>query len=75
MNPEATEFKFPLIKPYPWTKVFKNKNVEDQFLDLITQLLQYDPEIRFTPIKALNHPYFDEIKDPNSRLPNGKRIP
>lgn len=74
MNSEATEFKFPQIKPYPWNKVFKNK-VEDSFIELISTLLVYDPNIRAKPLKALLHPFFDEIKDPNAKLPNGKNIP
>jgi serine/threonine protein kinase len=75
MNPEATEFKFPQIKAYPWTKVFKGKNVDDQFLDLINGLLSYDPNIRLTPLKGLQHQFFDELKDPSTKLPNGKPLP
>jgi len=75
MNPQANEFKFPLIKAYPWQKIFKNKNVEEGFIDLLNCLLVYDPEVRYTPLKALLHPYFDELRDSNTKLPNGKEIP
>jgi serine/threonine protein kinase len=75
MNNEATEFKFPQIKAYPWIKIFRNKYVEDSFIDLISTLLVYDPNIRAKPLKALLHPYYDELRDPNTKLPNGKNIP
>lgn len=75
MNSEATEFKFPTIKPYPWQKVFKGKNVDDQFIDLMSILLVYDPAIRSKPLKALLHPFFDELRDPSTKLLNGKNIP
>jgi len=75
MNNEATEFKFPQIKAYPWVKIFRNKYVEDSFIDLISTLLVYDPNIRAKPLKALLHPYYDELRDPNTKLPNGKNIP
>ena len=75
MNPEATDFKFPNIKPYPWQKVFKSKQIDDGFIELINILLVYEPEIRSKPLQALLHPYFDELRDPNSKLPNGNKIP
>jgi serine/threonine protein kinase len=34
MNPEYNEFRFPIIKPYPWQKVFKNKAISEEFIDL-----------------------------------------
>lgn len=73
MNPESNEFKFPVIKPYPWTKVFKKENQMDElFIDMFSTLMVYDPSIRSSPIQALQHPYFDDLKDPNTKLPNGK---
>ena len=57
MNPEYTEFKFPLIKPYSWNKLFKNRNVDEEFIDLISKLLVYEPNIRLTPMQALLHPF------------------
>ena len=34
-------------------------------LDLLSKLLVYDPEKRITPLKALAHPFFEEIRDPD----------
>jgi serine/threonine protein kinase len=75
MNPEYTEYRFPIIKPYPWTKVFKTKTLPDNFYDLIGQLLVYEPHIRAKAIKILAHPFFDELRDQNTVLPNGMPLP
>lgn len=76
MNPEYKEYKFPSIKPYPWLKLFKNcKNVNNEFIDLISKLLVYEPNIRLTPLKTLLHPFFDELRDANTVLPNGSPLP
>lgn len=75
MNPQYDESKFPTIKPYPWTKVFKNKPVTDDFIDYLSKLLCYEPTKRLKPLKALLHPFFDELRDPNTKLPNGDKLP
>lgn len=74
MNPNYTEFKFPQIKPSPWTKVFRSKTPQDA-IDLINKLLVYCPEQRLRPIETLLHPFFDELRDLNCRLPNGHPLP
>ena len=63
MNPQFQEHKFPSIKPTPWEKVFKNRKIPEHFVDLISKLLVYNPKIRLTAEKALEHVYFDEIKN------------
>jgi len=73
MNPNHTSFKFPQIKAHPWPKVFRNKAPADA-IDLVSKLLRYDPKTRIDPFEALCHPFFDEIRDPNLILPNGKKI-
>jgi len=75
MNPEYNEFKFPIIKAYPWTKFFKNKNINEDFIDFINKLLCYEPNIRLKPLKALGHKFFDELRDANTKLPNGDPLP
>jgi serine/threonine protein kinase len=75
MNPEYKEFKFPIIKPYPWVKVFKNRVVTEEFIDMLKGLLTYEPNIRAKPLRALLHPFFDELRDENTRLPNGDKLP
>lgn len=72
MNPEYTEHRFPIIKPLAWNKVFKNSNMPEDFYNLMERLLEYDPTIRIKPAEALKHSFFDELKESNARLPNGK---
>jgi len=75
MNPEYNEFKFPIIKAYPWTKFFKNKNINEDFIDFISKLLCYEPNLRLKPLKSLGHKFFDELRDVNTKLPNGEPLP
>jgi len=74
MNPNHTSFKFPQIKPHPWAKVFRNKAPPDA-IDLVSQFLRYAPERRITAFDCLAHPFFDELRVQNARLPNGKQLP
>jgi len=75
MNPEYNEFKFPNIKAYPWTKLFKGKNVNEDFNDFINKLLCYEPNSRLKPLKALGHKFFDELREANTKLPSGEPLP
>ena len=74
MNPNYSEFKFPQIKAHPWPKVFRSRTPPDA-IDLIQKLLMYNPERRLTPLEAIMHPFFDELRDKNTRLPNGNPLP
>merc|ERR1719482_725483 len=74
MNPNYTEFKFPQIKPHPWTKVFRSRTSPDS-IDLVSQLLQYEPNHRPNGVGAIAHEFFDELRDPNTRLSSSKGLP
>ncbi|KAK4273310.1 hypothetical protein QN277_021737 [Acacia crassicarpa] len=74
MNPNYTEYKFPQIKAHPWHKIF-HKRMPSDAVDLVSRLLQYSPNLRITALEALVHPFFDELRDPNTRLPNGRFLP
>lgn len=43
-----------------WSKVFKRK-VDPLALDFVSKLVVWDPNERVTPLKALLHPFFDEL--------------
>jgi serine/threonine protein kinase len=75
MNPDYNEFKFPNIKAYPWNKLYKNKVVSEDFISFLSGLLQYEPHLRPKPLKALLHPFFDELRDETTLLPNNKPLP
>lgn len=74
MNPNYTEFKFPQIKAHPWHKVFQ-RQLPPEAVDLVSRFLQYSPYLRCTALEACIHPFFDELRDPNTRLPNGRPLP
>ena len=75
MNPEYTEYRFPVIKPETWDKVFKNRNMPEEFYDLIDKMLMFSPEKRTKPLYLLAHPFFDDLRNKNTRLENGKPLP
>ena len=63
MNPGYGQFKFPVIKCFTWKEVFKNKKfVDEDFFDLLEKILRYEPEKRISPLEALAHPFFDELR-------------
>ena len=62
--------KLPRIEPKPWKEVFKNKTNDELFIDLVSKLLVYEPTKRLSPYEALLHPYFDDLKNKDVKLPN-----
>ncbi|VVA90187.1 unnamed protein product [Arabis nemorensis] len=74
MNPNYTDFRFPQIKAHPWHKVF-HKRMPPEAIDLASRLLQYSPSLRCTALEACAHPFFNELREPNARLSNGRPLP
>ncbi|XP_026730996.1 glycogen synthase kinase-3 beta-like isoform X11 [Trichoplusia ni] len=79
MNPNYTEFKFPQIKSHPWAKgacvqVFRACTPPDA-ISLVSRLLEYTPGARLSPLQACAHSFFDELREPAARLPNGRPLP
>ncbi|XP_031626744.1 glycogen synthase kinase-3 beta isoform X1 [Contarinia nasturtii] len=74
MNPNYTEFKFPQIKSHPWQKVFRARTPPDA-IQLVSRLLEYTPSARITPLQACAHPFFNELRESNQQLPNGRDLP
>jgi len=70
MNPNYKEYRFPQIKPLPWEKVFRSRTPKEA-VDFISRLLIYDPITRPKPLESLLDPYFDELRDQNTKLPTG----
>lgn len=66
--------RFPTIKPLDWNKVFHSRNCPEA-IDLISKILTFNPADRLAPIEVLAHPFFDELKDPYTRLPCGRGLP
>ncbi|MES1907129.1 MAG: Glycogen synthase kinase-3 beta [Cercozoa sp. M6MM] len=74
MNKHYTQFKFPVVEPHPWEKVFRHKATHEA-IDLISKLLVYHPVRRYTALQALSHEFFDELRAEGAKLPNGKPLP
>jgi glycogen synthase kinase 3 beta len=74
MNENYTEFHFPAIPRQAWNRVFRH-GVPAEAADLLTKLLIYSPQQRITALQSLMHPFFDELRDPHLRLPNGRPLP
>ena len=56
------------------SQVFRPRT-SSEAMDLVAQLLEYTPTRRLAPLDACVHPYFDELRQPTTRLPNGKPLP
>jgi len=74
MNPNYEEFQFPHIRPHPWQKVFRART-SIEAIDLVSRLLEYTPSARITPLQACAHTFFDELREPGTKLPNGREMP
>lgn len=70
MNPNYMEHKFPQIKPHPFSKVFRK--ADNNALDLIARLLEYTPTERLAAVQAMVHPFFDELRTPDVKLPDSR---
>jgi serine/threonine protein kinase len=51
-------------------KVFRK--ADPSAIDLISKLLEYTPTQRLSAIEAMVHPFFDELRDPNTRFPDSR---
>ncbi|KAI7905851.1 kinase-like domain-containing protein [Cokeromyces recurvatus] len=74
MNPNYNEYPFPYIKPHPLSKLFNNKTPQES-IDFLNLLLKYNPTKRLSAHLSLFHSYFDELRDPNTKMLNGKDLP
>ncbi|KAI8381595.1 kinase-like domain-containing protein [Radiomyces spectabilis] len=74
MNPNYTEHRFPQIKPHPLHKLFKSRTPPEA-IEFISQLLEYAPGKRLSAIYAMAHPFFDELRDPATRMAENKPLP
>lgn len=49
--------------------------VQPDAIDLISRILQYDPQARLTASEAMAHPFFDELRNPETKLSTGRDLP
>ncbi|XP_038976658.1 shaggy-related protein kinase alpha-like [Phoenix dactylifera] len=62
-------------KSSPISHYIFHKRMPPEAVDPVSRLLQYSPNLRSTALEALIHPFFDELRDPDTRLPNGRFLP
>ncbi len=55
-------------------QVFRPRTPQES-IELVSQLLEYTPSLRVAPLEACAHVFFDELRDPTTRLPNGRDLP
>lgn len=72
MNPNYTEYKFPQIKPIPLSKIFKK--MSNDCIQFLVKILEYSPIDRVSCIEALADPYFDELRQESTQLPNYRKL-
>ncbi|KAM7275709.1 hypothetical protein ACFE04_017575 [Oxalis oulophora] len=56
-------------------KLIFHKKMPHEAVDLVSRLLQYSPNLRCTALEACAHPFFDDLREPNASLPNGRALP
>ncbi|XP_023530212.1 shaggy-related protein kinase epsilon-like [Cucurbita pepo subsp. pepo] len=72
---EYTTTNISLMKVFQLCKQIFHKRMPPEAVDLVSRLLQYSPNLRCTALEACIHPFFDELRDPNTHLPNGRPLP
>lgn len=61
-------------RPPPPPQVFKPRTPLEA-ISLCSRLLEYTPATRLSPLEACANSFFDELREPNTRLPNGRELP
>jgi glycogen synthase kinase 3 beta len=67
----VNDFRFPQVKAHPWSKVpikynwqvFLKYKPDMMLTELIKRMLVYVPHKRLKPYEALQHAYFDDLRD------------
>lgn len=57
-------------KTHSFCQVFRK--ADSTAIDLIQKLLEYTPTQRLSAIEAMVHPFFDELRDPNTKLQDSR---
>lgn len=73
MNPSYTDFRFPRVPSRPWSRVFR-PGVPEDAIDLCEKLMQYTPTNRIDLFSAMAHPFFDELRNPDTHF-EGRPLP
>jgi glycogen synthase kinase 3 beta len=74
MNPNYTEFKFPMIKANSWDKAISRLAISttDGAVELLSGILQYDPKRRWSSAQILSSSFFDDLRNPDLKIGNAE---
>ena len=80
MNPEYEHTDLPPVKGIPFETIFAGTSyngdgVPKDAIDLMSKFLVYTPLDRIKACDALKHPFFDQLRDKSTKLPNGNQLP
>uniref|UniRef100_A0A0N5CG16 Protein kinase domain-containing protein n=1 Tax=Strongyloides papillosus TaxID=174720 RepID=A0A0N5CG16_STREA len=73
MNPTYSTHRFPDMRPQPFSSIFSRASSEA--INLLESILQYDPTMRPLPLRVLCHPFFDELRKPDTTYLHGVPLP
>jgi glycogen synthase kinase 3 beta len=73
INPKFLEMRMPEIKKLSWRRVF-SEHVEE-LDDLLDKIFVYSPSKRISPLQALQHPFFEDLRKEGFRMPGGRPLP
>lgn len=48
------------------------RKASNDAIELIAALLEYTPTQRLSAIQAMTHQFFDELRDPNTKVPDSR---
>ncbi|CCW61215.1 unnamed protein product [Phytomonas sp. EM1] len=74
LNQNRLDIPLPNSSRVPWSEVFLYPHPPEAY-NLLGKLLRYLPEQRLASFEALCHPYFDELHDPTTKLPENRELP
>jgi glycogen synthase kinase 3 beta len=74
--PKVTSFFFsPMAQVAEnFCQVFRPRTAPEA-IDMISKLLEYTPSARLSAVQAMIHPFFDELRQEDARMPNGRDFP
>ncbi|KAJ3348410.1 regulator of ime2 [Kappamyces sp. JEL0680] len=56
-------------------KVFRSRVTTPESIDILSKMLDYTPSLRPTAIEAMTHVFFDELRQADTVLANGRPLP
>jgi glycogen synthase kinase 3 beta len=74
MNQQFFNFDTPSFEARSWDTVFR-KGIDPEAINLLSALLQYDPDARILPLEGCAHTFFDDLREEQTRCPEGHQLP